>query len=128
MMYNMQRQRAGKRSFGDHLREAREERQKADRTYSLRQVAERSGIEPGYLSRIERDEVPPPSEEVVRRLAETLGGDPDILLALAGRVSSELQAIILKRPKLFADLLRQLRSAPDHAILSVVREVRDGKW
>jgi transcriptional regulator with XRE-family HTH domain len=128
MMYNMQRRGSAKRSFGDYLRSCREDRQEADRSFSLRQVAERAGIEPGYLSRIERSEVAPPSEEVVRRLAETLDEDPDILLALAGKVSSDLQAIILKRPKLFAELLRQLRTAPDHAILSVVREVRDGKW
>ena len=51
-----------------------------------------------------------------------------MLLALAGKVSSDLQAIILRRPRQFADLIRQLRDAPDGAILKVVREVRDGKW
>jgi transcriptional regulator with XRE-family HTH domain len=127
MMYNMQRQ-TPRQSFGQYVRASRETKQATDRAFSLRQVAERAGVEPGYLSRIERDEVPPPSEEVVRALAKVLDEDADMLLALAGRVSSELQAIILKRPKLFAELLRQLRTAPDHAILSVVREVRDGNW
>ena len=51
-----------------------------------------------------------------------------MLLAMAGKVSSDLQAIVLSRPQLFGDVLRQLRDAPDHAIVRVVREVRDGDW
>ena len=62
------------------------------------------------------------------RLARELGEDPDLLLALAGKVSSDLKEIIRKRPRLFAELIRQLKEAPDDAILRVVREVRDGEW
>ena len=47
---------------------------------------------------------------------------------MAGKVSSDLQRIILDRPQLFAELLRQLKDAPDHAIQSVAREIRDGDW
>jgi hypothetical protein len=47
---------------------------------------------------------------------------------MAGKVSSDLLDIIRKRPELFADLLRQLKSMPDKAVLRVVREVRDGSW
>jgi HTH-type transcriptional regulator, competence development regulator len=47
---------------------------------------------------------------------------------MAGKVSSDLQQIILRRPKQFAELIRQLKNAPNHAILKVVREVRDGNW
>ena len=72
--------------------------------------------------------MPPPSEATIRRLAEELHEDPDILLALAGKVSKDLQSIIVRRPQLFADLLRELRDAPDYAILRLVREVRDGDW
>ena len=61
-------------------------------------------------------------------LARELGEDPDVLLAMAGKVSSDLQEIIRKRPELFAELIRQLKKAPDHAVLKVVREVRDGDW
>jgi len=43
-------------------------------------------------------------------------------------VSSDLQQIIRKRPKLFAQLLRDLKDFPDHAVLRLVREVRDGSW
>lgn len=61
-------------------------------------------------------------------MATELGEDPDVFLALAGKVSSDLQEIIRKRPKLFAELIQQLKEAPDHAVLRVVREMRDGDW
>ena len=99
-----------------------------DRRFSLRQVARRIGIEPSYLSKIERGRVAPPSEATTVRLARELGEDPDVLLAMAGKVSGDLQEIIRKRPALFAELIRQLKEAPDHAILRIVREVRDGDW
>ncbi len=115
--------------FGPYLRERREalaaERGSA---FSLRQVAARVGIEPAYLSKVERGEVAPPSEATIRRLAAELEEDPDVLLALAGKVSQDLLEIIRKRPKLFAELIRALRDAPEHAVLRVVREVRDGDW
>ncbi len=114
--------------FGRYVREARERLRKEDRRYSLRQVAQRIGIEPAYLSKIERGDLQPPSEAATVKLAKELGEDPDVLLAMAGKVSTDLQEIIRKRPKLFADLIRQLKESPDHAILQVVREVREGEW
>lgn len=114
--------------FGPYLREQRERLAADDPSYSLRQVAGRVGIQPSYLSKVERGQVAPPSEETIVKIAGELGEDPDVLLALAGKVSSELQAIIRKRPKLFARLLRQLEEMPDHALVRLVREVRDGDW
>ena len=114
--------------FGAVLRVRRERLRLTDRRFSLRQVASRVGIEPAYLSKIERGDVAPPSAATTARLAQELGEDPDVLLALAGKVSSDLQDIIRKRPRLFAELIRQLKEAPDNAILRVVREVRDGDW
>jgi transcriptional regulator with XRE-family HTH domain len=114
--------------FGEYIREARLALNEDDKSFSLRQVAQRIGIEPAYLSKIERGVFAPPSEEVIVKLSSELGEDADVLLAMAGKLSGDLQEIILLRPKLFADLLRHLKEAPDHAILSVVREVRDGDW
>jgi len=114
--------------FGNYVRELREERRETDRSFSVRQVAGRIGIQPSYLSKVERGEVAPPSEATIKRLAEDLGEDPDVMLALAGKVSQELQEIIRKRPRLFASLIRELKNSPDHALLRIVREVRDGEW
>ena len=115
-------------SFGNLIRESRLRVQQEDKTYSLRKTAERIGIQPSYLSKIEREELPPPGEQVICKLAEDLGLDADVLLAMAGKVSSELQEVIRKRPELFGALLRELKSAPDNAVLRLVREVRDGEW
>ena len=114
--------------FGSYIRGLREVRHSDDRTYSLRQVAQRVGLEPAYLSKIEREVASPPSEATIRRIADDLGENPDLLLAMAGKVSKDLQGIIIRRAPLFADLLRNLREAPDHAVLRIVREVRDGDW
>ena len=114
--------------FGSTIREVRERLRQDDRRFSVRQVAGRVGIEPAYLSKIERGEVAPPSEATTVRLARELGEDPDVLLALAGKVPGDLQDIIRKRPRLFAELIRELKGAPDDAVLRVVREVRDGDW
>lgn len=115
-------------AFGAHLRERRERLAAADRRYSLRQVAARCGVTPAYLSRVERGDVAPPGEETLVRLAAELGEDTDVLLAMAGKISTDLRAAILARPQLFADLIRAIRDMPDEAALRVVREVRDGNW
>ena len=117
-----------KTKFGSYLRDRREQLKATDRAFSVRQVAERVGLEPSYLSKIERGEQAPPSEQKIRALAEDLGEDADVLLALAGKVSTDLQEIIRKRPALFGELIRELKGLPDHAVLRLVREVRDGDW
>lgn len=89
-------------TFGNHARMARERRRSRNRAFSVRQVARRIGVEPAYLSKVERDQVSPLSGATIRRLAEELDEDPDVL--------------------------RQLKEMPDQAILRVVREVRDGNW
>jgi transcriptional regulator with XRE-family HTH domain len=114
--------------LGELLRERRERLRESDRAYSLRRVAERVGVEPSYLSKIERGVTAPPSEETLRRLASDLVLDADVLLALSGKVSSDLQEVICRRPELFAGLIRELKDLPDHAVLRLVREIRNGEW
>jgi HTH-type transcriptional regulator, competence development regulator len=115
-------------TLGTFLRQRREQLREQDARYSVRQVAQRIGIEPSYLSKVERDEGSPPAEATLRRLATELEVDADLLLALAGKVSSDLLETIRRRPLLFAELIRELRDMPDHAVLRLVREVRDGDW
>ena len=119
------------KAFGDYIRERRErlnsQARPDGRRFSLRAVALVVDVQPSHLSKVELGQVPP-SDELVRKLAAALDEDQDVLMALAGKVSPDLQAIIVKRPQVFASLLRELRDAPEEAILRVVREVRDGKW
>jgi len=115
-------------TLGTFLRERRESLRADDRRYSVRQVAERVGVQPSYLSKVERGEVAPPSEDTLVRLARELAVEPDLLLAMAGKVSRDLLEVIRRRPLLFAELIRELKDLPDHAVLRLVREVRDGEW
>jgi len=114
--------------FGRFVRTRREQLRETDPRFSVRGVAQRIGVEPSFLSKVERGESPPPSEAKVIALATELVVDPDVLLALAGKVSTDLQQAIRRRPELFATLIRELKDLPDHAVLRLVREVRDGKW
>ena len=114
--------------FGQYIREKRLSLQKQDKKFSLRQVAMRINIEPSHLSKLERGEQSYLSEEKVIALAHELNEDKDVLLALIGKVSIGIQEIIKKRPQLFAQLIRELKNIPDHAVLRIVREVRDGDW
>jgi transcriptional regulator with XRE-family HTH domain len=116
-------------TFGGYVRKAREKLQESEGgSFSLRQVAARVGVAPAYLSQVERDEGSPPAEQRIKLLAQELRIDSNILLAMAGKVSSELQSIVMKRPELFAEMLIACKSLPDNAILKLVREVRDGEW
>ena len=114
--------------FGETLRASRMARVENDPAFSLRQVAGRVGIEPSYLSKIERGEQPPPGEQTIRRLAEELGENPDALLALAGKVSSDLLAIIRERPTVVAELLRAMRGMSAKRVSAISRQIRDGDW
>ncbi|HLH43206.1 MAG TPA: helix-turn-helix transcriptional regulator [Bryobacteraceae bacterium] len=89
------------KKFGATIRALREQQQ-----ISLRKFADKVGISPTYLSKVERDEFPPPGEETIKQIAAALGQDPDELLALAGKVSSDLPAIIQQRPREMASFLR----------------------
>jgi len=110
--------------FGTHVRGLRKAK-----GLSLRKLAESIDVSPTFVSRIEKEQIPPTGEEeTFQKWAKALGENPDVLLAMAGKVSTRLQGIIIRRPKVFAELLEQLDAMPDHAILRVAREVRDGKW
>lgn len=114
--------------FGTYTRLLRKQRHSVNRRYSIRQTAERIGVEPAYLSKIERGDALPPSEEIIRRMAADLGEDADLLLALAGKVAEDVREVIVERPVLFAELIRGLSDAPDDKLVVLVRKVRNGEW
>lgn len=113
--------------FGKYMREKRLSILRQNGAFTLRQVAKAVNVQPSFISKVENGQVLP-SEGKIVELAKVLREDPDVLLALAGKVSKELREVIIRRPQLFAQVIRELKDAPDHALLRVVREVRDGKW
>jgi HTH-type transcriptional regulator, competence development regulator len=67
--------------------------------YSLRELARRVGLSPNFLSKMELGHFPPPGEQKIVLKAEILEQNTDEMLALAGKLSSDLVEIILRRPK-----------------------------
>ena len=113
---------AGRKNFGALVRREREAKE-----IGLREMAKKIGISPTYLSKIERGDFDPPAEDKVRKIAEIIGRDPDELLALAGRVVSDLTDIIRQRPRELADFLRTAKGLSAEDIARLARQAQRAK-
>jgi transcriptional regulator with XRE-family HTH domain len=113
---------AGRKSFGALVRQEREAKE-----IGLREMAKMIGVSPTYLSKVERDEFPPPAEDKVRAIAKIIGRDVDELLALAGRVASDLSEIIKRHPIELAALLRTTKGLTADDMAQWVREMQKVK-
>src|SRR5207247_8063498 len=103
--------------FGALVRREREARE-----IGLREMAKMIGVSPTYLSKVERDECPPPAEDKVRKIAAIIGCDVDELLARAGRVSSDLSEIIKQHPRELAALLRTTKGLTAGDVAKLARQ------
>lgn len=91
-----------------------------DKDWTLREVAERAGIDFSYLSKVESGTLPPPKPEVIIKLADVLGADKDDLLELAGKVSPDITEMIEEKPKVRV-LLRVLRNKDDQELERIIQ-------
>lgn len=104
--------------FGSYIRELRKQRD-----LSLRQLAEDAGIDFTYLSKVETNKIPPPSEEAIVRLADALGADVDELLSLARKVDKTLHDFLVTE----RDAPRLLRAWKDGRIDDVKRIIDESQ-
>ena len=109
-------------SFGALVRREREAK-----GLGLREMAKLIGVSPTYLSKVERDEFPPPAEDKVKAIAKLIDYDRDELLALAGRVASDLTEIIRQRPREMADLLRTAKGLSPDGMVRLARQAKKAK-
>lgn len=110
--------------FGSIIRQVRQRLAADDRhRFSLRSVAGRLGMEPSYLSRVERGIEPPPSERMIIALARELNYDPDELLLLAGRFSSSMAGIFARRSSLNIMLLKNFPQLDEEEIVAGLRQM-----
>ena len=86
--------------FGQRLRDLRKQK-----NLSQRDLAARVGIDFTYLSKIEGGRLDPPSEIVIRHIAQVLDADEDELINLAGKVPKDLKAVLEESPQA-VELLR----------------------
>ncbi len=76
-------------SFGTTLREYRRAV-----GISQRELAERTGLDFSYISKIENGRVPPPAADTIVLIAKVLGIPAEELLALTGKIPSAVQQTI----------------------------------
>lgn len=77
------------RAFGERLRELR-----VGKALTLRQLADTTGVDFTYLSKLENGRVSyTPSAEMIRKLAQALDADPLELLELADKLPPELDSV-----------------------------------
>lgn len=95
--------------FGEYIRSKREALRKSDPDYSIRRVAKRIGIHHSYLSKIERGEPASLSEKKMVSLAEELGDDPELLLAMNGKVSEAVRRAVFEDPEWVIEMLGRIR-------------------
>lgn len=111
--------RAARNRFGRTIRHLREKE-----GIGLRQMAAAIGISPTYLSQVELGGLPPPTEAKVEAIARVLKQEPDELVALAGRIPSDLLEIVRRRPREMAMLLRLSQDLEPDAIFRLATLAR----
>ena len=107
-------------TFGAFIR-----RERLAREIGLRQMAKMIGVSPTYLSKVERAQDAAPAEDRVRAIAQILECDPDELLAMAGRVPSDLTEIIKRQPVEVSALLRTVKGLHAEDIARLTQEAQE---
>lgn len=96
--------------FGDYIRSRREALREDNPDFSIRKVAKRIGIHHSYLSKIERGEPASLSEQKMCALAGELGDDPELLLAMNGKVSEDVRRAVFADPEWVITMLNRIKT------------------
>src|SRR5262245_32267434 len=113
---------SGRETFGKFVR-----RHRMEKEIGLREMAKMIGVSPTYMSKVERDEFPPPVEEKVKDLARILRCDTDDLLARAGREASDISDILKRNPVELAGLTPTRKGLSADEIRRVAGEAKKAK-
>ncbi len=81
------------KSFGQTLRELRR-----SKGINQRDLAKKVGVDFSYISKVENDRLPPPSADTIVKLCEVLEVSPDEMLALTGKMPTEVKEMISTNP------------------------------
>jgi len=92
-------------TFGSFVR-----RERLARGIGLREMAKTIGLSHTYVSLFECGKIPPPAEDKIRLIAVVIGCNVDELLAMAGKVSTDLLDIIKQNPVEMAAMIRKART------------------
>ncbi|OAG26667.1 helix-turn-helix domain-containing protein [Thermodesulfatator autotrophicus] len=111
--------------FGELIFKAR-----TDKGLTVRELAAKAKMSPGYLSEIEHGKKNPPKDpQIIRRLAKALDLDENELFSLAkeSRITPEkireLRRFIQSRGELGFALLRAVEKAPEYKLEKIIKEL-----
>lgn len=107
-------------TFGHRVRELRQAKR-----LTLRDTAARVGVGFTYLSKIENHKLCEghcPSESLIHKLAEALGGDEEELLLLAEKVPDAIRRRVLERPDVFRRIADLDDASLDRLALNLAKE------
>ena len=90
-------------TFGKKLRDLR-----IQTDVGLRELARLINKSPGYISDVEHDHVPPPSEDVILKIAAALNLNKKELLTAAQKMDPEISNYVAQKPEA-ADFLRMAK-------------------
>lgn len=76
-------------TFGSNLRQKRR-----DAGITQRDLATKIGVDFSYISKLENDRLPPPAADTIVAICKILGSEPEELLALTGKIPTEIQETI----------------------------------
>ncbi|MDP9350109.1 MAG: helix-turn-helix domain-containing protein [Chloroflexota bacterium] len=110
-------------SFGEVLRAKRRAA-----NLSQRELAAQLGMDFSYISKLENGRLPPPSADTVVAISRILSCQPEELLALAGKLPSEVQGGVGRHPRAQEFLLNAQRMGLSDEewgrMVAVLRELR----
>lgn len=90
--------------FGEYLKKVRQSNK-----MSQRELAQHVGVDFTYISKIENDAMPAPSEETIKKIASALDEDANKMILLAKKIPTDFQEVIHQHEELPA-FLRKARS------------------
>lgn len=106
-------------NFGERIRDLRKAK-----NLSQRGLADKVGVSFTYISKIENEKLDfgdYPSEDLIRKLAKSLGADADELLLLAEKIPKQIKKRVMERP----DAFRKFAELDDAAIDKLLEGLDD---
>lgn len=97
-------------------------REREAKNITLRKFADQIGVSPAFQSKVETADWIP-GEDKLLKISKILDCNSDELLALAGKVSSDLTEIIRERPSDMALILRGTRGASEEEMRDVIKSI-----
>ena len=88
-------------TFGSKMREKRR-----SVGVTQRDLADRIGVDFSYISKVENDRLPPPAADTIVAICKVLNIEPEELLAIKGKIPSDIQETISTK-KSAQEFLRQ---------------------